>query len=329
MKENREHLILSYFTGKLSAEERHDLEVWRNESDENRKIFDDFQLIWKTTGDNAPSIDFHSDQEWEKFASSAFQRKEGANRRTLFQEPWLKIAATILLLCVSSFVVFQIFFKTESFVIQTAENVKHTVLPDGSNVWLNAQSRLTYEDDFDNKRTVTLQGEAFFDVKKDSQHPFTIHAPDAEVKVLGTSFNVRAHEKETLTEVFVVTGKVSVKADDVDENILLTPGMTGVLSRNNHQLSSNTNDDVNRLAWKSRELVFRKAPLRTVIKTMSSYFRKEFRVGNDELLNCRFTGSFEDPSIDEVLESIDLALDLKANHQEDIYTLDGVGCKDN
>jgi ferric-dicitrate binding protein FerR (iron transport regulator) len=249
----------------------------------------------------------------------------------VYQQPWLKIAATFLLLCISSYLVYQSFFRSDIYNIQSGGKSMHAVLPDGSEVWLNAESRLTYHKGFVKDREVTLEGEAFFDVEKDREHTFTIRANDVVVQVLGTSFNVRAYQSEILTEVFVVTGKVSVKTDDENQNIVLLPGMTGVLSHNNHQLSINTEADANRLAWKNKELVFKKTPLRNVVKTLSFYFKKDFTIRNKELNNCRFTGSFKDPSLDEVLESLRLALDLdlKIDPQQNSYTLDGVGCKDN
>jgi transmembrane sensor len=330
MKEDREHLILRYLQGNLSEEEQRAFELWQNESDENRKMVADFHQIWQTTIDKEHPTDFQSEQEWQKLAASLFAKEKSPVRKlNLFQEPWLKIAATVLLICLCAFIVYLNFFKADSHLIQTAESIRHTVLPDGSDVWLNAESQLTYNSDFAKNRLVKLEGEAFFDVKKDAERPFTIHTNDAQVMVLGTSFNVRAYGREILTEVFVLTGKVSVKPKDDGKNIILTPGSTGVLSRSDHTLAVNTEEDPNRLAWKNKELVFKKAPLRTVVKTLSSYFKKDFRIQNKELSQCRFTGSFKDPSLDEVLESLSIALDLKMDRQEDAYVFDGPGCKMN
>jgi ferric-dicitrate binding protein FerR (iron transport regulator) len=74
--------------------------------------------------------------------------------------------------------------------------------------------------------------------------------------------------------------------------------------------------------------VFKKTPLGIVVRTLRSYFKKDIRVKNETLLSCRFTGSFNNPTLEEVIEILDLALDLEVDRQQDTYTLDGVGCKE-
>jgi transmembrane sensor len=330
MNDSKEHLIIPYLLDKLSPESRQEFESWRNESDENRRKTEHFQHIWKLTAGTSAIPDFRSGEEWKKLASTiAAQQETPVRKLNMAAAYWSKIAAAILLLILSSGIVYLTVLKDDRVNIQTTDNTFHTVLPDGSEIWLNKESSLTYDNDFTDNRFVDLQGEGFFDIKKDSAHPFIIQTEDAQVKVMGTSFNVKAYSTESETEVFVVTGKVSLATRDLSESIILTPGVTGILNGKDHRLINETQDDYNHLAWKNKQLVFKKTPLHKVVKALRSYFRKDIHVVNEMLLDCRFTGSFNDPTLDEVVETLSLALDLQVNIEQGVYRLDGTGCKEN
>jgi ferric-dicitrate binding protein FerR (iron transport regulator) len=122
---------------------------------------------------------------------------------------------------------------------------------------------------------------------------------------------------------------VSFSALKTSQNILLTPGLTGVLNKSDGKLSLDDEDHTNVLAWKEKRLIFKKSPLREVIKVLKNYFKAEIHIEDQQLLNCRFTGSFEDPTLDEVIETIQLSLNLKVLHESDSYTLQGEGCNIN
>jgi ferric-dicitrate binding protein FerR (iron transport regulator) len=328
VSDNKEHLILSYLQGELSPEARQEFESWRSESEENRRMVDQFQHIWQLTGNK--KIDFQSQEEWRKLASSLHAAPEASVRKLNVQgKDWLKIAAAVLVVLLSSGIVYLTIFRVHEVSIQTADNNLHAVLPDGSEVWLNRDSRLTYDNNFDEDRFVNLEGEGFFDIKSDPARPFIIRTVDAQIKVAGTSFNVKAYARDIQTEVLVVTGKVSLGTIDQSRSVILTPGVKGILTRNDHRLITERQENDNSLAWKNKLLVFKKTPLRKVVKVLRSYFRKDIQVTNEKLLPCRFTGSFSDPTLDEVVETLGIALDLEVNVTKGTYMLDGAGCEEN
>jgi ferric-dicitrate binding protein FerR (iron transport regulator) len=328
MSENKEHLILQYLQGKIEPAEKQAFESWRNESEENRRMVDELQRIWQLTNSNEITTDFQSEEEWRKLNSLLDRQETPVRRLDRSVMHWSKIAAAILLVILSSFILYLTFFKADQVVLQTAGNILHNVLPDGSEVWLNTESRLTYDEDFDENRLVKLEGEAFFNVKRNPEKPFVIRSEDAQVGVLGTSFNVKAYKNEIQTEVFVVTGKVRLGINDQEKYIILTPGTTGILTKKGHRLITEPQGDANILAWKNKRLVFKKTPLGTVVRILRSYFKRDIRVKNEALLSCRFTGSFNDPTLEEVIEILHLALDLGVDRQQETYLLDGVGCKE-
>ena len=100
----------------------------------------------------------------------------------------------------------------------------------------------------------------------------------------------------------------------------------GVLNKTNHTLVTGSEEHLNITAWKNKELVFQKTPLREVLESVRSYFKTDIEVKNEAVLNCRFTSSFKEPTLPEVMEAISLALNLKVDKHSNTYVLEGEGC---
>jgi transmembrane sensor len=327
MSETRDHLILAYLQGNLSPDETDAFEAWRNESEDNGRAVEEYQKIWQLTKIKEANNNFQSEREWQRLESSLSVEETPAHQLAPIRRSWLKIAATVLLVLASSSVLYLILSKSEERVIETFNSSHHEILPDGSEVWLNENSRLIYQENFTDERTLYLMGEAFFDVRENPNKPFVIQTESSQVKVLGTSFNVKSYPNEIQDEVFVATGRVSLNSIKSAQVVVLTPGATGILTKSDGRLITETDHDLNTLAWKERELVFRKTPLSAVLKTLNTYFKKEIQVENDSLLHCKFTGTFKNPTLPEVFETLGLALDLEITQRQGSYILSGVGCK--
>jgi ferric-dicitrate binding protein FerR (iron transport regulator) len=115
---------------------------------------------------------------------------------------------------------------------------------------------------------------------------------------------------------------------DQSDQIMLTPGITGIFNRNDQTFVTQTGEDSNSMAWKNKQLVFKKTPMRKVIRALRSYFQKDIDVTNEKILDCRFTGSFNDPTLEEVVETLSLALGLEMTLNQNVYMLDGSGCEE-
>ncbi|HEX8549774.1 MAG TPA: FecR domain-containing protein, partial [Cytophagaceae bacterium] len=182
--------------------------------------------------------------------------------------------------------------KPKSFTTKDArEEIK---LADGSVIILNKNSRLKTEADFGGtNRTVYLTGEAFFDVKKDASIPFIIYTTSSKTKVIGTSFNIRSEANKS-EEISVVSGKVNYKIKGGNgDSLLLVAGNKCTIEHNS--LKKIESFDVNLLAWKDDKIVFEKTSLKDVVNDLEYYFDIDIKVTNEEILNCKYTGSFEKP----------------------------------
>ena len=194
--------------------------------------------------------------------------------------------------------------KTIEFVAESGTGVTETVLPDGSEIAINESSRLTYPKKFvKTERKVILEGEAFFEVKRDEEKPFRVEANDVLITVLGTSFNVRAIQEEKIVEVWVETGKVMVTNPGRTESIILINGEKGIYNRELDKLEKIIESEPNTLFWKTKTLIFRKTPLNRVFQTLERVYSVTIKVDNQKILNCRLTGRFKNQSIDESLDT--------------------------
>lgn len=146
------------------------------------------------------------------------------------------------------------------------------LLADGSRVWLNSGSRLVYPNTFKgSKREVYLQGEAFFEVSHNKQQPFHVYVNDVDVKVLGTSFNVRAYPDEKNLKTTLVTGSVELSAEQNKKRARLIPGRMAIYE-NGNQFNIHTVNTEIQTSWKSGYLYLRNEPLQNLLKTLERYY---------------------------------------------------------
>jgi len=328
MTDYQEQLILRLLNGTISPDEHRTLSAWMNESEENKKLVNDFTWMWKASKDQLEGVGFETGEEWKKFERSSGQQHVERAKEIKFYSysNGLKIAASITVIALFSWVLYLIFFSHQRIFKESGDTMVQLDLPDGSEVWLNHDSRVAYQDDFNSDtRTVTLTGEAFFEVKSDPQKPFIIETNNARIKVLGTSFNVRAYGGPNSTEVFVATGLVNFSNIKNKEGINLKPGQTAA-TKNNTVLMLEPVESQNVLAWKEKQLIFKRSSLNTVIKNLETYFRIDMEIRNEDISRCRFTGSFSEPTLEEIIEALSVSLDLNIIKKDDIYIVDGNGC---
>ncbi|MET0466003.1 MAG: FecR domain-containing protein [Chitinophagaceae bacterium] len=200
-------------------------------------------------------------------------------------------------------------------------------LPDGSIVWLNAGSKLTYDKEYNqDDRQVTLTGEGFFDVIKDPAKPFLVHTSTVEVRVLGTVFNVKAYPEDKTTETSLIRGslEVSIKSRPLDKIILASNEKLVVENKKDtaktawkaddemdpplmtlNQLKRNSRDSsINEMQWTENKLVFDNEPFADIAVKMERWFAVEIEISDWALQQKRLTGTFERESVEQALEGL-------------------------
>ena len=251
--------------------------------------------------------------------------------RKLISNPLMRVAAALLVAALLSVAGYEIVANRSASVkileISSAEQVvKSFKLPDGTLVSLNSDTQLKYPKRFGkDTREVTIEGEAFFEVKPNKNKPFIIHAGNAQIKVLGTSFNVSAYPRARLVEVIVETGKVQVSnklnvTEQTDE-LILDPGDKGTLVYSSNVLLKTTNQDLNFMAWKTHNLIFRATSLSEVIGNLEKVYKVNIRLGDPKLNGLLLTAHFNNYSLDFILKVIETTFKIETQKTNGQYIL--------
>jgi transmembrane sensor len=200
-------------------------------------------------------------------------------------------------------------------------------LPDGSTVWLQPKTQLSYNQSDRVYRQVNLKGEAFFDVKRDEARPFLIYAGKMTTKVLGTSFNVKAYPETEKFEVSVVTGKVSV-TNEAEKEVFVTPKQQVVLENKSDILTINELPKDKTFYWELTSLTFDNTLMQSVVDSIEHNFNVKIKL-NPTLKNCRLSGNFDQEHLSTILEIICKSIDAEyVMDGQEIY-LKGEGCEGN
>ncbi|WP_018631044.1 FecR family protein [Niabella aurantiaca] len=263
------------------------------------------------------------------------RQAEKKNRSRIAGMPvrWMAAAAVIFALLTGGL----FYFSTPSRhpqartanIVETEKGSRtNLVLPDGSRVWVNADTKLTYDHTFGTRtRSVYLSGEAYFEVAKDKAHPFIVHTPLMDVKAVGTAFNVRAYKDEANAQATLMEGSVEVAFKRKESGKILLKPMEKVIVRTPAAAVAGEKDlpeiavmKVNydpaeaaapETRWLKNRLVFSQERLGTIVKTLERHYGCSIRVTDTALLNRKLSGIFQDESLADVLESFRLAAGIR------------------
>jgi transmembrane sensor len=193
-------------------------------------------------------------------------------------------------------------------------------LPDGSKVYLNRNSELTYSKDMGKlSRNVKLKGEAFFDITPDPSNPFIIDAGKASVKVLGTSFSVITNNSDNAVEVFVKTGTVMVTDNSGKQNLILEPGFIGTMNSNTSAKVANA--DPNYLSWNTGFLIYNGQPLSIVFTDLRKVYNIDVVPDDPDLLNKFLTATYDKEPEETIIRLICTTFNLSYTKDGSVYHL--------
>jgi transmembrane sensor len=323
-------LLAKYLADETDTHESNTISEWIIASEDNQKTFDHSKIIWEGTK-NQQKVNV--DAAWKKL--NIANRKEVQNTdnqeiKSVIKLNWvnnfLKIAAVLVVLFGLWFVAAKQFTTPQNNVLtfKSGNQAIEKILPDGTKILLSKNSEITYPKSFEgDTREIKLTGEGFFDVHHDAAHPFIIHTQGTDVKVLGTSFNVRAYTAQV--QVLVKTGRVQFSKNN--KQVILTKGQKGEILANVDtiikseiaEIESVTKDKVN-------SFVFNKMSLGEVAKDLSEQFGKEIKFSQDKIKNCKLTATFENENLENIIAVIAETFDLKVDNHNTTIILSGEGC---
>ncbi len=330
-------MIAKELSGEISEKEKANLLEWVNKEEGNRLFYELSIKNWKRTVVKNEIPEFDTETAWLKVKARTGTDKNSndgniSNNRLALS---FKIAAAFLLLVgIFGILKFTLFNAPEALNFATLDNEMKIYLPDSSEVFLNKNSKLTYFTDYNsNKRTVFLEGEAFFEVRKSPDKKFEVIGVRSVTTVLGTSFSVRSVKGESKEVVQVVTGRVSFADKRFAEKneIILSPGYRGELDNSFHEknqahLIRSEIKDPNFIAWKDKKLTFENTSMTQVKETLEKYFSRTIEINDPILLDCRFTGTFDKPKLEEIMEVLAVSTNSSYKIINSKIILNGKGC---
>ncbi len=322
-----DRVLKRYIEGKSSAEEIRMIEDWLNSdwkkseqwdnmdgASRNKLLADLYDEVQQTIHSRRKVVSLNHSSRWRMIGS---------------------IAATVLLVCGLYFtwpsLIDMIAPAAYKQVSVSAGKMKKLVLADGTQLWLNSGSRLTYPERFNRKsREVYLDGEAYFEVSHQASRPFIVHTGQLETKVLGTVFNITAYGNRKDVKVVLLSGKVEVRKTETESEsgLILLPKQAATYQKNGGSLVKTDERYTGQYSgWKEGKLIFNDTPMTEVLERLSISYNMKFEVENEKLKNCKITGTFSThQKPEEIIKSIAISIGGKYLKVSDRIIIQGEGC---
>lgn len=310
--------LFAYYKGQLSSEEAAAVEEWINANPANKRTADDVRSLFQLT-DTLYVIRNTDENKAFKIVNKRI-RMAFIGKTLHWVERCAAVMAIPLLVATAWLAYEQMRQSDDILTVSTNPGVITTItLPDSTKVTLNSSSCISYPSKFSGgERTVFLKGEAYFNVSKDSRHPFVVKtAGNTENVVLGTHFNVEAYDKDEFIKTTLEEGSVVFKAHDNAEHSReahLSQGQVAVFSRKSRELKLvKTEVDV-AVSWKDNILLFRNTSAKEVIRAISKRYGVDFVVKNKKCYDNHFTGKIVNQRLDKVLEYLEMTSNMHFRH---------------
>jgi ferric-dicitrate binding protein FerR (iron transport regulator) len=304
-------------------------ENWKSVHPENEKEFDEAVGVVQNFTFSSPEITRQEIQYlWEK-ASAGFAAKKHISKSRNLTHFLTKIAAILFipLLAYTGWIYFDKNHLETEFsrfaesgmyreITVVAPTGSRTVvdLPDGSKVWLNSQSKLTYPGIFNNReRKVFIDGEAYFEVQN-GKVPFVVQNDGPAVKVYGTAFSINSYDDENVVTVALVKGKISLFIDGKERFLL--PGQVSCFDKI-QEISTIKDEDIEQfVCWREGKLIFRDTPLNSILRILQRQYNVNVELDDPELGNYKYNATFYDESLGQILELLQLSAPIKYTYEK-------------
>jgi transmembrane sensor len=320
-------LISSYLSGNASDAEVKELENWVLASPENRQQFIASKKAWMLSGMKQNNHPVDVNKIWSETSETLFKEAKVVDlRQKRSRRNWLMIAASVAILIVAGVWMSRNGAEISQMYVSTDNETRSVDLPDGSVVTLNQSASLNFViSKEEEKRKLSLKGDAFFEVARDEKRPFVIDAEGLEIEVLGTSFYVDARDQQDEIQVIVKSGSVSVQKGN--ENVVLTAGQKAVFNKTTNALIKQENEDSNFASIISNTLVFNQTKLEEVVFALNRQFKADVSIGNELIKNCELTATYKDKSLDAILKIIEGTLSgVRVDQSGEKIVLTGISC---
>jgi ferric-dicitrate binding protein FerR (iron transport regulator) len=336
-------LIARFLADGCNSAEKEKVRQWIEADAENQKLMEELEQIWEASSKQSQHFEdlFDPEEDWQHFKDRI--KRESKKDASIFPLNYARqgsrnrfsqirrIAAIIVIAALLGILAYQDLYTETQVADPVLREISiekghrgNVTLSDGTQVQLNGDSKIVLPSVFEeDKREITLKGEAFFDVTHNPDRPFIIHVGEGIVRVVGTKLDVRSYPEDDGVRVVVKQGRVELKSrkDFVKGTAVLTAGEMGKLFWKDNQIKERTIDDLDVfISWTQGYLKFKDTPMKEVAKQLERKYdiRVEFR--NPELKKLRLTAELKSRIIQHNMEVISTSLDMGYNIDQQVVT---------
>ena len=283
--------MIRHFSREISQEEEKELMSWISLSAKNKSEFIALKDIW----DASLSIPDRSEDQLAQFYKRAYFRSRNSQKRMLWRA--VSVAAVLAVMLLLSILVPQTkelpANGVQVFTVPLGSRSK-ILLADGTEVNLNSGSQLTISNSFSNRnRVATLSGEAFFNVRTDAKHPFTVRTNQFDISVTGTQFNVCAYNEDLLSTATLAEGKIGLQIHDSNNSLNIKPGEKFTFNSTAQKYTLTEADIQQEIAWKNGEFIFKKILFPDLVRRLERWYDVKLVCSDQRLTTYSYSGRFK------------------------------------
>jgi transmembrane sensor len=308
-------LVIKFLSGEISDSEMDVLKVWLEKDSGNRRIFDEENELWHETGIKTKLDHFITDKAWSDISKHlGIGIIRNNHVVTLNKKNFRLLIAAASVACVVAIGGLTLWLTEKksnkqitvaSTTVTTSEGEKaHIYLADSTYIVMNSGSKIEYTTDYNiRERKVKLSGEAFFNVRTNTEKPFVVLLGKVSVSATGTRFNVLSYDNDDRIETTLEEGKIQV-AIAGQETIDLRTGQQAVFFTKTNKVIVRDVSTETYISWKENKLRFNDTPFEEVLRKISRRYNVTFEIRNTDLLELKYTATFIDESIEDVMQML-------------------------
>lgn len=327
-------LIGKYLSSSLDKNELNELFSWVNISEENKQYYSDQSSVWNAMNLSKKGNRINLDREFDLLELKMKRTIKSSTAIPKGFMLFLKNIAAILILPIF-LAGFYLYSKQYNEVLKEAAPVAmqiytskggrtDVILPDGTKVYLNSDSKITYPSRFEKgSRKVKLKGEALFEVAHDKENPFIISVNDLKVKVLGTSFNLNAYDHKSIVTTLLEGSVELISRKPNTEVVRLKPGFKASYDVDTKKISVGKANLRQACAWRDGTIIFMNTPMSNIETVLERWFDVNITISDPKVYNYSFTATFENRNLIETLSLLKSTSPIEYvvdGHEVTIYT---------
>jgi transmembrane sensor len=329
-------ILIKYFDGECSEEEKKQLDFWLQD-EKNRAEFELVKKIWSAQAPELPEPDVEAalNNVWKGIKNYHSRRSTDIYRpdfapsksesKNFFSRDMVRAAAIILAFVIGVYFIGKYFNTPETISILVAKTKTQSVtLYDGSKVKLDAGSRFSYPEKFiEDTRTVSLSGEGYFEITPDPKHPFVILTREAKITVLGTKFNVRSWDESEKVTVAVADGKVNLSSlENEGDSVVISKGFVSSITEGENPLKPVQTDVNEYLSWQNKEKSFQSVTFREIADQLERWYDLKFVMPNDSYYDEILTINITNTSVEEILNLVSTVMNMSYTRSGNTITFE-------